>query len=218
MKYNKGSIVEVLNKDKFCNDVWRCARIVSRNGHNYTVSYDVYPCFTHEEDVEHLSGKFITPLPPMVEVSERWVPGDEVELFHKLSWKMAIVLDDCSWNGYLVRLVGSLEELEITKLELRVRQSYQNEQPQLEGGGTSTEVQSVRKRGPAFDRAGNINGKVDDVNKNRDMKENINGTNGSETDSVVSSSGSCSTNGCKPYDMYCRTRHDSDEESTCQSG
>nr|GEZ92036.1 hypothetical protein [Tanacetum cinerariifolium] len=43
-------------------------------------------------------------------------------------------------------------------------------------------------------------------------------TMGSETDSVVSTSGSCSTNGCKPYDMYYRTGHDSDAESTCQSG
>nr|GEW07545.1 hypothetical protein [Tanacetum cinerariifolium] len=106
-----------LKKDKIVNMM---------TGHNYTVSYDVYPGFTHEEDVKHLSWKFIRPLPPMVEVSERWVPGDEVEMFHKLSWKMAIVLDDCSWNGYLVRLVGSLEELEVTEPELRVRQSYQN--------------------------------------------------------------------------------------------
>nr|GEW51077.1 reverse transcriptase [Tanacetum cinerariifolium] len=81
---------------------------------------------TQVEDVKHLSGKFIRPLPPMVEVSERWVPGDEVEMFHKLSWKMAIVLDDCLYGGYLVRLVGSLEELEVTEPELRVRQSYQN--------------------------------------------------------------------------------------------
>ena len=50
------------------------------------------------------------------------------------------------------------------------------------------------------------------------MKEVINGINGSETDSVVSSSGSCSANGYKPYDMHCRTGHESDAESTCQSG
>nr|GFA03943.1 hypothetical protein [Tanacetum cinerariifolium] len=56
-------------------------------------------------------------------------------------------------------------------------------------------VQSVRKRGKASDSAGISTEKVDDVNINRDMKENINGTNGSETDSVVGSSGSCSTNG-----------------------
>ncbi|GKG55471.1 hypothetical protein Tco_0572111, partial [Tanacetum coccineum] len=48
--------------------------------------------------------------------------------------------------------------------------------------------------------------------------EKVDDVNGSETHSVVSSSGSCSTNGCKPYDMYCRTGHDSDAESTCQSG
>lgn len=60
--------------------------------------------------------------------------------------------------------------------------------------------------------------KVDDVINSKDMKEVINGINGSETDSVVSSSGSCSTNGYKPYDMHCRTGHDSDAESTCQSG
>nr|GEW73531.1 retrovirus-related Pol polyprotein from transposon TNT 1-94 [Tanacetum cinerariifolium] len=225
---------EVLNKDKFCNDVWRYARIVFRNGHNYTVSYDVYLGFTHEEDVEHLSGKFIRPLPLMVEVSERWVPGDEVELFHKLLWKMAIVLDDCSWNGYLVRLVGSLEELEVTEPKLRVRQSYQNgdwvdadcvEQHNCygvlpifspkkqkraspccytldeENEEHPLKFRVSEKEGRRLIVLGTSTEKVDDVNNNRDMKENINETNGSETDSVVSSSGSCSTNGCKPYDM-----------------
>nr|GEV68300.1 hypothetical protein [Tanacetum cinerariifolium] len=240
MKYKKGSIVEVLDKDGFCNKVWRCAQIVSRNDHNYTVSYDVYPGFTDEEDVEHLYGKFIRPLPPIVEVLKCWVPGDEVELFHDLAWKMAIVLDDCSWNGYLVRLVGSLEELEVTKRELRVRQSYQNEQPQIERVGYLSS--KMRKRAspccytqdeeneerPLKFRVSGKDGRrlivlgtsmemVDDVTNNRDMKENINGTNGSETDSVVSSSGSCSTNGCKPNDMYCRTSHDRDAESACQS-
>ncbi|GKE79065.1 hypothetical protein Tco_1545185, partial [Tanacetum coccineum] len=247
--------------------------------HNYTVSYDVYPGFTDEEDVEHLSGKFFRPCPPIVEVSERWVPGDEVEMFHDLSWKMAIVLDDCSWNGYLVRLVGSLEEFEVTKSELRVRQLYKNgewvdadgaEQQKCygvlpkendailgfylkdicfdahnnhnlkESGIFSsktrkraspfcyTQDEENEERPLKFRVSGKVGRrlivletsteKVDDVTNNRDMKENINGINGSETDSVVSSSGSCSTNGCKPYDMYCRTGHDSDAESTCQSG
>ncbi|GKB18778.1 EMSY domain-containing protein [Tanacetum coccineum] len=70
-----------------------------------------------------------------------------------------------------------------------------------------------RKR--ASRRLGTSPEKVDDVINDRNVMEKING---SETDSVVSSSGSCSTNGCKPYDMYCRTGHDSDAESTCQSG
>ncbi|GKD20955.1 EMSY domain-containing protein [Tanacetum coccineum] len=273
MKYEKGSIVEVLVKDEFCNNVWSCAQIVSRNGHNYTVSYDVYPGFTDEEDVEHLSGKFIRPCPPIMEVPERWVPGDEVEVFHDLSWKMAIVLEDCAWNGYLVRVVGSLEELEVTKSELRVRQSYQNGEWVDADGAEQQKCYGVLPKENAaildfylkdicFDAHNNQNlkesgifssktrkraspccytqdeeneerplkfrvsgkvgrrlivletstEKVDDVTNNRDMKENINGINGSETDSVVSSSGSCSTDGCKPYDMYCRTGHDSDAQ------
>ncbi|GJS89629.1 EMSY domain-containing protein [Tanacetum coccineum] len=57
--------------------------------------------------------------------------------------------------------------------------------------------------------------KVDDFINNIDIKENMNGT---ETDSVVSSSGSCSINSYKPYDMYCRSVHESDAESACQSG
>nr|GEW17437.1 hypothetical protein [Tanacetum cinerariifolium] len=273
MKYKKGSIVEVLDKDEFCNEVWRCAQIVFRNDHNYTVSYVVYPGFTDEEDVEHLYGKFIRPLPPIVEVLKCWVPGDEVELFHDLAWKMANVLDDCSWNGYLVRLVGSLEELEnfvcgnhikmvngliqivpnnrsvmVYYLKKMLRDWFylkdiffdaQKNHKLKESGIFSSKMQKraspccytqdeENEERPLKFRVSGKDGRrlivlgtstemVDDVTNNRDMKENINGTNGSKTDSVVSSSGSCSTNGCKPNDMYCRTSHDSDAESACQS-
>ncbi|KAM0037151.1 putative Agenet-like domain-containing protein [Helianthus debilis subsp. tardiflorus] len=85
----------------FCNKSWRCARIVSSKGHKYTLSYDVSEC---------------------------WVPGDVAEVFHNLSWKMAIVLKDIGLDQFIVRLVGSLQEFEVTKSELRVRQSYQNGQ------------------------------------------------------------------------------------------
>nr|GEY40993.1 hypothetical protein [Tanacetum cinerariifolium] len=56
--------------------------------------------------------------------------------------------------------------------------------------------------------------KVDDFINNIDIKENMNGT---ETDRVVSSSASCSINSYKPYDTYCRSVHESDAESSCQS-
>ncbi|GKA02921.1 EMSY domain-containing protein, partial [Tanacetum coccineum] len=64
-------------------------------------------------------------------------------------------------------------------------------------------------------RLGTSPEKVDDVINDRNVMEKING---SETDSVVSSSGSCSINSYNPYDMYCRSVHDSDAESACQSG
>ncbi|KAF5812698.1 putative Agenet-like domain-containing protein [Helianthus annuus] len=123
MKYKRGSTVEV-----FCNQSWRCARIVSSKGHNYTVSYDVYPGFTSKDDVEHISVKSVRRCPPLFESSECWVPGDVAEVFHNLSWKMAIVLKDIGLDQFIVRLVGSSQEFEVTKSELRVRRSYQNGQ------------------------------------------------------------------------------------------
>ncbi|KAK1437520.1 hypothetical protein QVD17_03312 [Tagetes erecta] len=119
MKYKRGSTVEV-----FCAQSWRCARIVYGKGHNYTVSYDVYPGFTDKDDVERVSVESIRPCPPLLEISESWIPGDVAEVFHNLSWKMAIVLKDFGLDQFLVRIVESSQEFEVMKSELRVRQSY----------------------------------------------------------------------------------------------
>ena len=112
--------------DKFSHHSWRCAKIFSNNGDNYTVSYDIYPGFTNKEDVQQISQKSIRPCPPLLELPESCVPGDVVEVFHNLSWKMAIVLNALNMEQFIVRLVGSSQELKVTKLELRVRQSFQN--------------------------------------------------------------------------------------------
>ncbi|XP_071737232.1 uncharacterized protein [Rutidosis leptorrhynchoides] len=126
MKYKKGSIVEVFFKNNICYHSWRCAQILFGDGRNYTVSYDVYPGFTNKDDVDNVSVKLIRPCPPLFEISESWVPGDVVEVFHTLLWKMAIVTKDCGGDQFLVRLVGSSQEFEVNKSELRVRQTYKN--------------------------------------------------------------------------------------------
>lgn len=118
--------MEVFVNDKFSHHSWRCAKIFSNNGDNYTVSYDIYPGFTNKEDVQQISQKSIRPCPPLLELPESCVPGDVVEVFHNLSWKMAIVLNALNMEQFVVRLVGSSQELKVTKLELRVRQSFQN--------------------------------------------------------------------------------------------
>lgn len=126
MKYKKGSIVEVLNTDKAPSHSWRYAQIVSHNKHKYTVRYDVYHGNQQQqEEEEHISRKFIRPCPPTVEISEHY-PGDVVEVFHNLSWKMAIVSKSFNLNLFQVRLVGSFIEIKARKSELRVRQSWQN--------------------------------------------------------------------------------------------
>nr|GEU56649.1 agenet-like domain-containing protein [Tanacetum cinerariifolium] len=53
MKYNKGSMVEVLTTDEVPYHSWRCTQIVSSHGHSYTVRYNVYPGFTNQWRVEH---------------------------------------------------------------------------------------------------------------------------------------------------------------------
>ncbi|CAI9285845.1 unnamed protein product [Lactuca saligna] len=126
MKYKKGSIVEVLNTDKAPSHSWRYAQIISYNKHNYTIRYDLYHGNQQEEEEEeHISRKFIRPCPPTVEISEHY-PGDVVEVFHNLSWKMAIVSKSFNSNLFQVRLVGSFIEIKARKSELRVRQSWQN--------------------------------------------------------------------------------------------
>lgn len=127
MKYKKGSTVEVLTTNEVPCHSWRCAQIVSGNGHNYAVRYDVYPGFTNQGNVERVSRKVIRPCPPSVEILECRL-GDVVEVFHDLSWKMAIVSKIFSWDLFLVRLVGSFVEFEASKSELRVRQSWQNDE------------------------------------------------------------------------------------------
>ncbi|KAI3495893.1 hypothetical protein L1887_38240 [Cichorium endivia] len=123
MKYKKGSIVEVLIKDNFCHHSWHCAQIVSIKGHNYTVSYNMYPGFTNKADVQQIS---IRPCPPLLKISESFAPGDVVEVFYNLSWKTSIVLKAFNQDKFLVRLLESSIELKLTKSELRVRQSFQN--------------------------------------------------------------------------------------------
>ncbi|KAI3790248.1 hypothetical protein L2E82_03149 [Cichorium intybus] len=126
MKYKRGSIVEVLTTDEVPCHSWRFAQIVSYNNHNYTIRYDLYPAFTnHVNEEERVSSKFIRPCPPTVEISE-YYPGDVVEVFHNLSWKMAIVTKAFNWDLFLVRIVGSFIEIKASKSELRVRQSWQN--------------------------------------------------------------------------------------------
>ncbi|MFS7916953.1 putative ENT domain, Agenet-like domain, Agenet domain, plant type, ENT domain-like superfamily [Helianthus anomalus] len=252
MKYKKGSTVEV-----FCYQCWRCARIVSSKGHNYTVSYDVYPGFTNKDDVEHISIKSIRPCPPLFEISESWVPGDVAEVFHDLSWKMAIVLKDFGLDQFIVRLVGSLQEFEVTKSELRVRQSYQNgewivigkvpsdhkdaNRPKLDGKQDfyTKDLRCDTQNNPhlldsrivsskTLKRASLCSYSQDEPNKKSarkvddvaNRKTYINKTSG-----YASSSGSCSINSYKSYELYHGSGfvediedHESDAESVCQFG
>ncbi|XAR66938.1 hypothetical protein NMG60_11013324 [Bertholletia excelsa] len=128
MRYKKGSIVEVLSKTEVPSGSWCCAEIIFGNGHNYTVRYEMDPHAIHGALVERVPRKSIRPCPPPVELPENLMPGDVLEVFHNLSWKMATVSKILARNHYLVRLIGSSHEFKVSRINLRVRQSWENDQ------------------------------------------------------------------------------------------
>ncbi|XP_056848594.1 uncharacterized protein LOC108818834 isoform X1 [Raphanus sativus] len=124
MRFKKGSRVEVFSSKEAPYGAWRCAEIISGNGHTYSVRY-----FSFNEDavVERAPRKMIRPCPPQVDVVERWKSGDLVEVLDDFSWKAATVREELSGKYYVVRLLGMTAEFTFHKANVRVRQSWQDE-------------------------------------------------------------------------------------------
>ncbi|XP_034917683.1 uncharacterized protein [Populus alba] len=126
MKFKKGSRVEVLRKTHLSSCAWRCGEIISGNGQTYWVRYDGLWGLNNEDDVESVSREVIRPCPPPVDVSDGWAVGDLVEVFDNLCWKTAAVMKVMRGNCYLVRLIGSSTELRVDKVNIRLRQLWQD--------------------------------------------------------------------------------------------
>ncbi|XWS17176.1 hypothetical protein CRYUN_Cryun33cG0045600 [Craigia yunnanensis] len=128
MRFKKGAKVEVLSKTEVPSGSWRCAEIISGNGHSYTVRYEGYFGATNKTILERVSRKAIRPCPPASILSDNWVPGDVVEVFDNFSWKMATVLGILEKKYILVRLLGSTLEFMVSKFDIRVRQSWEDDE------------------------------------------------------------------------------------------
>jgi hypothetical protein len=126
MKFKKGSRVEVLRKTHLSSCAWRCGEIISGNGQTYWVRYDVLWGLSNEDDVESVSREVIRPCPPPADVSDGWAVGDLVEVFNNLCWKTAAVMKVMRGNRCLVRLIGSSTELRVDKVNIRMRQLWQD--------------------------------------------------------------------------------------------
>ncbi|CAH8326531.1 unnamed protein product [Eruca vesicaria subsp. sativa] len=123
MRFRKGSRVEVFSSKEAPYGAWRCAEIISGNGHTYSVRYYSF----HEEAVmERVPRKMIRPCPPQVDV-EGWKSGELVEVLDDFSWKAATVREELSGKYYVVRLLGTTAEFTFHKANVRVRQSWQDE-------------------------------------------------------------------------------------------
>ncbi|XP_011026479.1 PREDICTED: uncharacterized protein LOC105127067 isoform X1 [Populus euphratica] len=126
MKFKKGSRVEVLRKTHLSSCAWRCGEIISGNGQTYWVRYDGLSGLNSEDDVESVSREVIRPCPPPADVSDGWAVGDLVEVFDNLCWKTAAVMKVMRGNCCLVRLIGSSTELRVDKVNIRMRQLWQD--------------------------------------------------------------------------------------------
>ncbi|KAF8406977.1 hypothetical protein HHK36_006098 [Tetracentron sinense] len=136
MRFKKGNKVEVLSKKEVSSGSWHCAEIISGNGHNYSVMYDRFLGTTGERIVERVSRREIRPYPPPVEGAEDCFPGDLVEVFDNMSWKMATVSKVMGGKYFLVRLLGSWQEFRVHVSDLRVRQCWQDEKWIVVGKGS----------------------------------------------------------------------------------
>ncbi|KAJ4707935.1 Plant tudor-like RNA-binding protein [Melia azedarach] len=153
MRFKKGSKVEVF-KSELPSGAWQCAEIISGNGHNYRVEYAHHSGRANETAVERVPRKAIRPCPPHLESVKRWMAGDVVEVFDDFSWKIATILKVLSGEYYLVRLLGSSQEFQTHKRNIRVRQSWQDGEWVVigKGSGSSEMVKSNRISTPDFSK------------------------------------------------------------------
>ncbi|PNY13142.1 plant tudor-like RNA-binding protein [Trifolium pratense] len=138
MRFKKGTKVEVLSKAEVPSGSWICAEIILGKGRRYTVRYEGFLGATDEEIVERVSRKSIRPCPPTLELVENWTPGDIVEVYQNFSWKMATVLKVLGKKYISVRLLGSSLEFQVTKFDIRVRQSWQHDKWFVVGKGSAS--------------------------------------------------------------------------------
>ncbi|XP_050268519.1 uncharacterized protein LOC126712982 isoform X2 [Quercus robur] len=127
MRFLKGSKVEVLKNKQVPPGEWHCAKIISGNGHTYSVMYEGSLKITAEVVVERVPRKAIRPCPPPMETVEDWAVGDVAEVFNVGSWRMAMILKVLGGDYHLVRLLGSSEKFRVHKSNIRVRQVWQDD-------------------------------------------------------------------------------------------
>ncbi|XP_048331321.2 uncharacterized protein LOC107421236 isoform X2 [Ziziphus jujuba] len=141
MRFKKGSKVEVLCKKEVPLGAWRCAEIISGNGHSYSVMYDWSSSMENEVFMDRVLRKAIRPCPPPARSVENWAVGDVVEVLDICSWKIATILKVLDGARCLVRLLGSCLEFTVHQSKIRIRQTWKDDRwIVFEKGSGSSEV------------------------------------------------------------------------------
>ncbi|MBA0597988.1 uncharacterized protein LOC105773159 isoform X1 [Gossypium raimondii] len=146
MRFKKGSKVEVLTKEEVPTGAWRCAEIISGNGHTYSVKYGWFPITGEAAAVERVPRKAIRPCPPPMNGNNNCASGDIVEVFDDLSWKPAVIVKVLGGNNFSVRILGSSSELKAHQSRLRIRQSWEDGNWFLVGKGSSNSTGPQKRK------------------------------------------------------------------------
>ncbi|XVF26649.1 hypothetical protein REPUB_Repub14bG0036300 [Reevesia pubescens] len=146
MRFNKGSKVEVLTKKEVPTGAWRCAEIISGNGHTYSVKYSCFPVTVQAAAVERVPRKALRPCPPPINGTIHWVSGDLVEVFDELCWKPAVIVRVLGGNNFSVKIMGSNSELKAHLFRLRVRQSWEDGNWFVVGKGSSNLNEPLKRK------------------------------------------------------------------------
>nr|DAD19693.1 TPA_asm: hypothetical protein HUJ06_021156 [Nelumbo nucifera] len=125
MKFKEGNKVEVLRRKKDPFGSWYPGKIISVDGDQYTVRYEL---LNNEGKpiVEKVNVEDVRPEPPPKKGGEKWVLGHIVEVFDFHSWRAGKIAKVMNNNRFVIRLFGSIQLREFDKPTLRVRQVWHN--------------------------------------------------------------------------------------------
>lgn len=132
MKFRKGNSVEVLRREHDPCGSWFPGTIVSVDGNNYVVRYKFLLDGEGKLILEKVPYVDIRPL-PRCKTANRWRIGDMAEVFDNQCWRVGKIAKVLQNNGYVVRLSGSIQLREFHKSNIRVRESWHNNQWSVTG-------------------------------------------------------------------------------------
>ncbi|KAJ3675555.1 hypothetical protein LUZ60_004597 [Juncus effusus] len=207
MRLKKGSRIEVLQ-----DGLWSPARILCGNGHTYSVQYD------HEtKGFQKVPRKSIRPSPPLKEKLIKWKSGDLVEVLIHGSWRQAKVTAVAFGNTLIfVMLIDGSRELAVKRNNVRLRYFWHNDKWIVVKKDSERTNEMKKRKLDDFDCRGDAKKprlEFDEVIQGEKYMNNNN--NSCESESTVSSSGSCSTSG-GPYNYTPFSWADDDAMSSCE--
>ncbi|XP_048337293.2 uncharacterized protein LOC125424307 [Ziziphus jujuba] len=123
MKFEEGSAVEVLRREKDPYGSWFCGNIIAEDGDYYIVRYELLMDDGGEPVIERVHEEEIRPQPPHHQ-EQKWTIGDIAEAFDKQCWRLGKVAKVLKNNRLVIKFFGSIQLKEFHASDLRIRQAW----------------------------------------------------------------------------------------------